>query len=249
MFRMFRYGGVAAAAMILAVVAGWLFLMDSTAGPAFSQVIQNVKNAKSVTLVIEIPTIIQGTKPGTLRQKIYIQGDVLRMEVPSAQEGATVPADAPPILMTLIYDFKQKKVLQLDYVGKTAKIITADDDKMWQAMAKSIADPRKQLGELKDKDAERIGEEDLDGVKTQVYRLQGGGTAIFLGGKLEKDQTAKLWVDPKSGLPVRVAVGDPKGDPKLDRQFIVFKDFHWNEALDPELFKLDVPKGFTVKDK
>src|ERR1700735_2300228 len=49
MFRILRYGGVGAAAACLAVVAGWLFLIDRTAGPAFGDVIQNVKKAKSVT--------------------------------------------------------------------------------------------------------------------------------------------------------------------------------------------------------
>src|ERR1700693_2752451 len=53
MFRIFRYGSVAAAAVFLATVAGWLFLMDRTAAPAFADVIQNVKKAKSVTFVTE----------------------------------------------------------------------------------------------------------------------------------------------------------------------------------------------------
>jgi outer membrane lipoprotein-sorting protein len=238
-----RNGVFAAAAVFLVYVASWLFLMDCAAAPAFADVIQKLQDAKSVAYVTEMPTIIEGTKHGVLRQQFYIQGDALRMELPSVQEGATVPAGAPPLLMAIIWDAKQRKVLQLDFVGKTAKTIIADE-KMWNEMAGSIFDPIKQLCRLKDEDAQRLDDEVLDGAKTQVYRLR--KTDLFMGMKLGKDETAKLWVDATSGLPVRLAIGDPtdKGS-----QFLVFKDFRWNAAFDPELFRLDVPKGFTLKDK
>jgi outer membrane lipoprotein-sorting protein len=196
-----------------------------------------------------MPTIVQGTthdaagKRWIMRSKFYIQGDVCRMELPSVQDGNPAPADAPANFLVIILDGKEKKALQLDYVAKTAKTTSADE-KMWQHMSRSLADPIKQLRELKEGDAERIGEEELDGVKTQVYRLT--GKDIFMGLTLEKGETAKLWVDPKSGLPVRLSVGDPEDK---DKMFMVFKDFRWNEALEPGLFKLDVPKAFRVVDK
>jgi hypothetical protein len=178
-----------------------------------------------------------------MRSKFYIQGDVCRMELPSVQDGVTAPADAPPNYVVVILDGKEKKALQLNYVDKTAKTTTADE-KFWQHVSRSLGDPIKQLRQLKEQDAQRIGEEELDGVKTQVYRLQ--GKDIFMGITLDKDDSAKLWVDPKTGLPVRLAIGDPEDK---DKMFMVFKDFRWNEALDPRLFNLAVPKGFTVKDQ
>jgi outer membrane lipoprotein-sorting protein len=243
MFRLMRYSGAAAAVALLAVLAGWLFLMDRTASPAFANVVEKIKNAKSVTFVTKMPTVIQGTKKGILQQKMYIQGDAYRMEIPSAQEGVQIPPDAPPIVVVLLADWKQKKAILLDYTTKTAKKMESDE-KTWREMAKAMADPIKQLRQLKEQDAERIGEEELNGRKTHLYRLK--RTDIFMGLTITKDETAKLWVDPKSGLPVRIAVGDPTD---LDKPFVVFEQFAWNEALDPELFKLDVPKGFTLKDK
>ena len=133
--------------------------------------------------------------------------------------------------------------MQFDYTTKTAKKIEADE-KMWQQMAKTMADPIKQLRDLKEQDVERLGKEELDGRKTLVYRLK--KTDIFMGLTITKDDTAKLWVDAKSGLPVRIAVGDPAD---TDKPFVVFEQFTWNEALAPDLFKLDVPKGFTLKNK
>lgn len=51
MFRLIRYSGAAAAVALLAVLAGWLFLMDGTASPVFADVVKKIKNAKSVTFV------------------------------------------------------------------------------------------------------------------------------------------------------------------------------------------------------
>ena len=81
---------------MVAILGSWLFLMDRTASPAFADVVENVKNAKSVTFVVKTPTVIRGTKKGVLQQKIYIQGDAYRMEIPSAQDGYQVAPDAAP---------------------------------------------------------------------------------------------------------------------------------------------------------
>jgi outer membrane lipoprotein-sorting protein len=144
--------------------------------------------------------------------------------------------------MAIIADATQKKALQLDFVGRTARYIEADEKK-WEEIARAQANPIEKLRQLKKEDAESIGEEELDGRKTQVYRIK---KLDVMGLRLDKDETAKLWVDPKTGLPVRIAVGDPSDK---DKPFVVFEQFTWNEALDADLFKLEAPKGFTLKDK
>lgn len=243
MFRIARYSTAAAAVVLLVIGAAGLFLMDRTASLAFAQVVENVKNAKCVAFVTKIPTIVEGSRMGTLQQKWYVQGDVYRMELPSAQEDVQAPPDAPPALMAMIADFKQKKALQIEFKRKTAKWIKGDD-KMWLKMAKSFANPIEQLRQLKGDDAERVGVEELNSRKTEVYRLK--KTDIFMGLRLTGGETAKLWVDPKSGLPIRIAVERP-ADSQEKAPVVVFEQFRWNEPLDADLFKLEVPKGFTIE--
>jgi hypothetical protein len=243
MFRIARYGGAAVAAVLLVLAAAWLFLMDRTAPRAFADVVENVKNAKSVTFVTRMPTIIQGSRKGTLQQKWYIQGDAYRLEIPSAQDDVQVPPDAPPVLLAVIADVKQKKALQIDFARKTAKRIKAED-KTWEEMAKAFANPIEQLRKLKGDDAERLGEEEINGAKTEVYRLK--KTDIFMGVRLGQGETAKLWVDPKAGLPVRIAVAAPADSEDKTPQ-LVFEQFRWNESVDADVFKLEAPKGFTVE--
>jgi len=243
MFRIARRGGIAAAVVFLAVFCGAVFLLEPTSSFAFADVVEGVKKAKSVTFVTKMPSVVQGKAGGVLQQKFYIQGDVYRTEVPSAQEGATVPADAPPVLIAFVVDFKQKKAMQINYVKKTVKYIKADDKK-WDEMAKAFANPLEQLRQMKGDDAEKIGNEELNGQKTEVFKLK--KAELFMGVRPASGETAKLWVDPKSGLPVRIAV-EPAADSKEKTPSIVFEKFTWNETLDADLFKLDAPKGFKVE--
>jgi hypothetical protein len=222
MIRIARYSSAAAVAAALVVVVGTLLMLRPV--PAFADV-------------------VQGKERGVLRQKVYVQGDVYRMELPSAQEGVTAPADAPPILLVVIVDFKQKKALQIDYTKKTAKFIKGEDQK-WEEMAKAFANPLEQLRDLKGDDAKPLGEEEWNGSKTAVFKLK--KKDVFLGMRLTAGETAKLWVDVKSGLPVRIAV-EPAADSKEKAPLLVFEQFAWNEALDAALFKLEAPKGFTVE--
>ena len=58
-------------------------------------------------------------------------------------------------------------------------------------------------------------------------------------------------MDPKSGLPVRIRVDGqtPASRGPSNKTFMIFEQFAWDEALDPNLFKLEVPKGFTLEPK
>jgi hypothetical protein len=243
MFLFMRFSGAGVAAALLVVVAGWLLLTDRTASPAFADVVKQVKDAHSVTFVTQMPTVVQGSSRGLLRQKFYVQGDAFRMELPSAQEGLPVPADAPPVLLAIVANSKHKKALQLDFVKKEARFLEVGD-KQWQDMMQGMANPIEKLRQLKNEDAERVGEEVLDGRKTQVFRVKRGD--LLLGLRVAAGESAKLWVDPETSLPVRIAVGDPSSK---DKPFLVFDQFTWNEALAPGLFALEVPQGWTQRDK
>src|SRR5262249_35787898 len=118
MFRYFRYSGAAAAVAAIATPARWQFLMDRTA-LGFGDMVENVKNARSVTFITKIPTIVQGSRRGVLQQKFYVMGDGFRMELPSAQQDVQIPPDAPSVLLAMIADLKQKKGLELAFLRKT----------------------------------------------------------------------------------------------------------------------------------
>src|SRR5262249_44846220 len=161
----------------------------------------------------------------------------------SAQLAGQVPQQAPLLLLALIVDAKQKKALDLDYVGKTARRIPVDD-RNWEELAKMNV--IQQLRHLTDQDAEQIGEEQFNGRRTRVYRLKkidffGGGMGLVKAG-----DSAKVWVDATTRLPVRIELVDLSADRK-HRATRLFEEFTWNQPLDADLFKLEVPKGCALK--
>jgi outer membrane lipoprotein-sorting protein len=236
MFRIARYSGLAAASVFLVVAAGFFWLWNSHPGLAFGDVVENVKKAKSVTF-----TCTQKLTPHSpvLKQRWYLQDNKMRLELPGVQESFRANE---PVLMAIIADFDKKKVLRLDFVRKLAQRwdITKDITKHW-------VNPIDQLRRLKDQDAERLADEKLDGRPVQVYRLK--KLHIWNADQdVKEGELAKVWVDPKSGLPVRFLIESWNADHK-GKTRLVFADFVWNKPLAPEMFKLEVPKGFTLDNK
>ena len=79
----------------------------------------------------------------------------------------------------------------------------------------------------------------MNGTRTIVYRTDKVDMLLFEG----KAKT-NFWIDPNTDLPVKIVIQDrnPKS-PTLLR----LEQFSWNKPLDEELFKLDVPAGYTVR--
>jgi len=227
MIRLARYSGMSAAALVLAALLGGLFLMDRTSTVAFADVadvIKNVKQAKSVTLTSRQKF---GNQP-EFTFKWSMQGNAVRMEIPDQ--------------LIHIADLKKKKGLQINIPRKTAYEFPLE-----KPVAGAFANPVDQIRRVNAKDAERIGEERLDGRKTIVYRFE---KIDFLGAKGKGRM--KVWVDPKTKLPVRIRIGmnTRRGAKPQDRPFdtvMTLEDFEWNKSLDPKLFRLKVPDGYTVK--
>ncbi len=214
MFRIARYGAAAAAAM-LAALAGAFWLLDRTASTTFADMVENVKKAKSVSFVAHQKFAIE------LETKVFIQGNLVRCEIPDA--------------LILIADLNQRKVLELDPYRKVARWI----DKKDRPDIEKLKDPIDQLRNLKEdaKDhAKSLGDEEVAGRKCHVYQIKGLAKSSWIGGA-----QFTLWADVKTGLPVKIHVGD-------EHSSLTFEDFQWDEPLKTDLFSLEIPKGYTLEE-
>jgi hypothetical protein len=235
MIRIARYGSMATAAAVFLALGASFFLMDHQAGLAFADVIANVKKARAVNFVC-----IQKLPPQpTLQTQWFLQGDAMRMEIPGIQESFRAKE---PIVLAEVFNLKEKRALQLDFVRKIARPIEITEE-----IAKRFLNPIEQLRRLKSRDAERIPDEKLNGRTMQVYRLK---KLDFFGskGKVNEGESFKVWVDPTTGLPARIVIVALSPDRK-GKMIFRFEQFTWNDPMAPEMFKVQVPKGFTLKEK
>ena len=173
-----------------------------------------------------------------LVQRWYMTTDAMRMELPGGQ-AAGVRESSLPLMAAVIESLRLKQGLAIDFLEKQAVRMQLDDAQIRQchnpaaAMSRIVTDPGEVLRE--EKVAER---------KTQVYRLK-KLDFLFLTQPVGEKDSAMLWVDLETELPVRIELKianlDGQGESKM-----VFDEFTWNEPIDAKLFELKAPDGFAV---
>ena len=221
MFQVFRLSGIAAAVLI-AIGAALVVLSDRGSGTTFADVIENVEKAKSVSFTItsEMPA----GRP--MEQMLYLQPGGMRMEVPGA--------------VVLIADLQANKAVSWNHGRKDAH--------RWDLSPRTATGFEKQFfgimndfPGLRDKSAEKVREEELNGEKVDVYQVKPDAFAGVSGGP-----TVTIWASQKNELPVKVYVPLTGPDGKQVGS-MTFDRFTWG-PLDQSLFALETPEGYPVKE-
>jgi len=138
-----------AAAAILVLATAAFLLLNHSGGQVFAQMVEKVKAANSVRFTM---TLGFG-KQAKLKNTMYIEGNRMRVEMSSGE-------------IIQIADPDRKQGLILSVPGKLAQQMELTPD-----VAQAFQNPIDQLRRAKSDDAEPIGQEMLNGRRTQVYRL------------------------------------------------------------------------------
>jgi len=199
----------AAAAVLVAVLIGWWTLGRPSI--AFADVLQNMGEVRTATWNSRTET--KGQPPITGRA-LYMQPGLMRIELDGPMKIVMITNYHEERGIGLMPD--QKKAIPMDFRGTHGQATPPDPFAMAQVIPPGAA--------------ELLGDEEVDGHKTTVYRA-----------KLE-DQQATFWADARTGLPVKVEIAHQRaGQPE---RRTVMTDFHWNPKLDESLFSLTTPEGY-----
>jgi hypothetical protein len=218
MIRIARYCTSAAAVLLVAIGAWWMFFGHGTAS-AWAQVIDQLAKVHSATCRMSV------YEDGHCQEtaKILIEGDRVRSEDTE---------------VTCVMDCHEGKVLFLEHAAKRATLHDLQKDSGERAVLGS--NPLSDLVKLKDAAAKRQADETVEGVSCHVYRVE---NPVLLGSKVP---WVKLWVDPRSNLPVQVHMVEGSAE---GASAVTFNRFRWNEAFDENLLKLAAPQGYTLVDE
>lgn len=217
--RYFGYGAATAAAVAVATAAGLLWFGGGSAA-ALQKAIEKARKAESVrytsTLAVEgVPDKVELAR---------VRGDRFRIE---AADGSQVR----------IADLKARKGVILDADRKLAQQLDLPAGPEAQP---SILDA---LNKLAGQPGERVGEEDVGGVRATRFK-------VTIGGPKDARQEWAVWVDPKTGWPVKmqsagtVAVPQDDGTDKEVPFTSTLDRLEWNAPFDDTLFALDPPEGY-----
>jgi hypothetical protein len=228
-YRLLRYGSLAAAVAV-AILVAFSLLIDRTARLTFAQVVENVRNAKSVQFVVttkwhdKMKVHAYDNAPGELETKMAIQGDMVRYEVAGA---------------TIIVNMTDRKGIELHTIDQVAEKRDFSDKKA--APPEVLQNLVERLRHLKDEikgNFEQLADEDVAGRKCQVFQVKSRpkDAASWL-----VPSEFKLWVDAATGLPVRIQAEN-------ENQSVIYDHFVWDQPLDEKLFNLDVPLGYRLRE-
>ncbi len=149
--------------------------------------------------------------------KVYLERDRVRVERPG--RGISIE------------DFREGKSLEMEPESKKATIRDVPKDSQGQMVpcGKLLTN----LIKMKDAPAERLPDENIGDTPCRVYRVK---NSVIMG---DKCLYVKLWLDPRSNLPVQLHSVDGE-------MAVTFTNLHWDEPLDEDLFRLAPPKGYYV---
>lgn len=166
MFRIARYGGLAAAVVVFAFLGTWLFVFDRGAGVALASVIENVKTAKTVRFKM---TVRRPDGPEMSGEGVALSPNFVRVDWRVGEH-----------TMVNIIDHAKGEVISLDPKSKQARV---------HKVPKSVDfDVVKRLRGLDDKQARRIEPEEGADPNLEVFEIREGGAT----GKMWVDKKAKL---------------------------------------------------------
>ncbi len=209
--RFIRWG-VGLAATVVALVGGFSVLMHQSSSVLFAEVVERVKAANTVRFHM---TTRFGQQPEQKGQW-YLDGKQVRVEHFDGQSVLVLSAQS------MHFDHVKKRAEPLLHPERIPENVNLID----------------QLRQAATGDVEAIGEEQLGGLSTRVYRVPKVNVLGITGAS-----EMLVWVDTKTELPAKIVIRDT--DPKHPTEFLA-DEFVWNEVLDPKLFSLEIPAGYEL---
>ena len=230
-----RYTLAAATFAIAFGAVSFILLGTNGRSIAFADVKKALDEAKTIKFRVrmkmagfdhEITTQMWMKQPGLIRQEAAV----------------TVPGRDQPIETVSVIDLTGKKGTTLIPSEKRAMTIAFGD--MSDELSKHLTEQkwdflgqiRKALDEGK---KEELGEKTFDGIKAKGYRIT---STDANANSLTGGYTMELWVDAKTAEPLRIEMSLPT------MQSLVMDQFEINEPMDDDLFKLDIPSDYSVKE-
>jgi hypothetical protein len=225
-----------AAVIIIAVMVGINQFRGSLdiAGVAWGKVVEKVEQIESFIF----------------QHKMNIKGAA------GMPEGTTVDIEST-IYVSSEYGLRQDqyiggKAVGVNYVPPSGTIITSLLPHMKKYIKASVTEEQirnmheevNPIGMIKafmSFEHTELGREIIDGVKTEGIEVDDPKFLAFMF----ENAKGRLWVDVKTGLPVRFEVEGVSGDGVIETKVVAY-EFDWDAELEPSVFEPNIPDDYTL---
>ena len=229
MKRITKFAVAATLVAALVILTSWITIGGGSTNIAFAEVAKALDNVRTATYdcTMEMKNPIDGKTITTTMKTYFLAPWCERVEM-SISSSAKDKGDSS----IMILDHQAMKGLTLAPEQKLATTIDLSKMKKppgaenpFQMVRQLVREGDKNRG----KEVEPLGRKEIDGLVAVGFRTRSNMA----------DQT--FWADPQTARLVRIEVDFPDG-----RGHGVMSNFRYNMELDPSLFSLEPPAGYTV---
>ena len=226
MFRIPRYSGIAAAAAVIVVAGLVAFFVWPGGHPAVADMLKSItaKTAK-FTVTVRMEPQPAGMPPERTRQMLVME-NLIRQELPGGVYKVMDLKSSRSV--TIIPQQKKVMVTNLPGLAQVAKDQMSDD---------FFGELRRRVEELRGsgpKDVEFLPDKTLDGRLAHGFSKRVEGIDIT------------VWADAETCLPVLMEIRYGGGARQF---FVTMSNFEFDVPLDPSLFSMAIPEGYTVEER
>jgi outer membrane lipoprotein-sorting protein len=234
MKRMVRFAVAAAILMALGILASWITLGGGSTGIAFARVAEALDKLNSATF-----DLTSETKPAKNKPPATATGKGFFLAPARQRVEQSVGSGKDASNMVMIYDGETAKFLTLLPKQKLAMTYNTEEmmkkkpangasADMFDIVRRIVREGSSGPGEK----VEKLGKKVIDGHEAIGFRIANSA----LG-----DMT--LWADPETVRPIRIEVNMAM----LSDVHVVMNNFRYDVALDPSLFSLEPPAGYSAQ--
>jgi outer membrane lipoprotein-sorting protein len=235
-------GGVSAA-VVVGLLLFWAAIGTKPVS-AMEKMAEHIRSAKSFKATFTCVENSQAPEPGKPPRTAKMVGTIYWLAPGTSRgtfEGQTLNASGAPTEMyttmtNVSLPDKTTMHIEVDHRVKTfCKGYTADKGDVGLEM---IA----KLGEFSGQPDRDLGTKEIDGKESRGFEI----TVRKLFGDSRRSvgpaETVAVWIDPNSSLPVLVHI---KWKDNCSEKNVRLENLQWNIGLDPSLFDVTPPKGYT----
>lgn len=207
-----------------AVVAALLAFPAGSPASELKKAVEKAEQAKTVRVQIETDT----GRDSKMTVTSYVDGDKLRLEF------------EPRGLVVVINKKEDLKGLMLITRMQTFRELDPDKDPLVKQVTADVKKALEQFKTPADDRVKGLPAEDLGGRKTKVYEVNDVDLP-----EMRAKADLKMWVDPKTGLPVQSRVTTKVQGRTVATTTATYLGF--DEELDPKLFETKIPDGYRKR--
>ena len=139
-----------------------------------------------------------------------------------------------------MYILPEKKMMMMVMPAMKTYMRMELDESMFEKLQKQNNDPRLTIKQILDCKYQELGKSVIDGVEVQGFQT----TDPAYGGNVLGDVDVKIWVDAKTGLPVRMDM-KIKANEQMEMEGTMY-DFQWDVPVAAEEFNPVLPADYTA---